>query len=77
MLNYDPKERFDVNRTNQNLYHFKTKKKFLDEFDFNKGIFLGKGTYGIVRKCRSKLDNKFYAIKYIEQPKGKIDYIEL
>ena len=27
------------------------------------GIFLGKGTFGTVKKCFSKLNKKFYAIK--------------
>ena len=66
MIEYEPNQRFNVNLTNKKLYHFKTKKQFLEEFDFNKGIFLGKGTYGTVRKCISKINNKPYAIKYVE-----------
>ena len=38
---------------------------------------LGKGTFGIVRKCFSKKDKKFYAIKWIELEKGKIDFKEI
>ena len=30
--------------------------EFKQEFDFNKGIFLGKGGYGTVKKCLSKYD---------------------
>ena len=33
------------------------------EFNFSTGIFLGKGTFGIVKKCISKIDIKYYAIK--------------
>ena len=29
------------------------------------GIFLGKGTFGTVKKCFSKLDKKWYAVKWI------------
>ena len=33
------------------------------EFNFENGLFLGKGTFGIVKKCFSKKDKKEYAIK--------------
>jgi len=33
------------------------------EFNFKSGKFLGKGTYGIVKKCFSKKDCEYYAIK--------------
>ena len=36
------------------------------EFDFQKGIVLGKGSFGIVKKCISKYDNIYYAIKWVE-----------
>jgi len=35
----------------------------MKEFNFKNGKFLGKGTFGIVKKCFSKKDNKFYAVK--------------
>ena len=41
------------------------------------GIFLGKGSFGIVKKCLSKKDSKYYAIKWIEQEKEKIDFKEI
>ena len=30
---------------------------------------LGKGSFGIVKKCISKFDNIYYAIKWVEQQK--------
>jgi len=36
------------------------------EFDFETGIILGKGSFGIVKKCISNFDNIHYAIKWIE-----------
>ena len=33
------------------------------EFNFFVGILLGKGTFGIVRKCFSRLDLDYFAIK--------------
>ena len=33
------------------------------EFDFKAGLFLGKGTFGIVKKCFSRLELDYYAIK--------------
>ena len=33
---------------------------------YNNGTFLGKGAFGIVKKCYSKIDKKDYAIKYVE-----------
>ena len=41
------------------------------------GIFLGKGSFGTVKKCFSKIDSKSYAVKWIEQEKGKIDFKEI
>ena len=45
------------------LFHFKTEQDFINEFDLKEGEILGKGTFGIVNKCISKLDSKYYAIK--------------
>ena len=36
-----------------------------EEFDIDKGIILGKGTFGEVKKCISNLNNKYYAIKIL------------
>ena len=36
-----------------------------EEFDIDKGIILGKGTFGEVKKCISNLDNNYYAIKIL------------
>ena len=41
-----------------------TKEDFLKEFDENNFEFLGSGGYGTVVKAKSKIDSKFYAIKY-------------
>ena len=38
---------------------------------------LGKGGFGIVKKCLSNVDLKYYAIKYIEQQKDEIDFKEI
>ena len=40
-------------------------------------MLLGKGAFGIVKKCFSKIDSKFYAVKWINQEKGKIDFKEI
>ena len=66
MLEYNKENRFNVDEINKNIYHFKSKKEFSEEFDFNNGIFLGEGAFGTVKKCYSKIDKKDYAIKYVE-----------
>lgn len=39
---------------------------------------MGKGTFGEVRKCKSKLnDNKEYAIKIIQTNKQNLDFKEI
>ena len=38
------------------LFHFKTEQDFINEFDLKEGIILGKGAFGEVKKCKSKLD---------------------
>ena len=55
------------------MYNFKTKEEFNTEFDFNNGIFLGKGGFGEVKKCKSNFDNqsnKDYAIKIMQNTLG-------
>ena len=37
------------------MYNLKSKKDFSNEFDLQKAVFLGKGAYGKVLKCESKL----------------------
>ena len=54
MLEYSNNKRFEINNINKNLYHFKNKKEFEDEFDFKNGLELGKGAFGLVKKCISK-----------------------
>ena len=50
---------------NSKVYNFKSKREFDEEFDFSSGIFLGKGGFGEVRKCISKLEKiDFKKIKY-------------
>ena len=38
------------------LFHFKTEQDFIKEFDLKEGEILGKGAFGEVKKCKSKLD---------------------
>ena len=47
------------------------------EFNINKGIILGKGTFGEVKRCKSKFNNKYYAIKILEEKIGFIDFKEV
>ena len=51
MLEFDINIRYNIQEINKNLYDFKNEKDFNLEFDFSKGIKLGKGTFGIVNKC--------------------------
>ena len=39
--------------------------------DYEPVEFLGSGGFGIVMKCKHKLDNKEYAVKIIQLPRGK------
>ena len=55
--------RINTIEINKYLYSFKTKYQFEKEFNFKAGKELGKGTFGIVKKCFSKLYNKYFAIK--------------
>ena len=41
------------------------------------GIILGKGAFGEVLKCKSNLDEEYYAIKIIEEKLGNIDFKEV
>ena len=52
------KEKINIKQINKKIYHFKSKKEFDNEFDFNDGIYLGKGNFGEVRSCKSKFDFK-------------------
>ena len=63
MINLNIKYRISFLEIKSYLYKFKTKIDFENEFDFNSGQILGKGAFGIVKKCKSKFDEKDYAIK--------------
>ena len=56
-------KRINIYEINNYLYQFKNKKQFDNEFNFSIGKLLGKGTFGIVKKCLSKLYKKYFAIK--------------
>lgn len=45
------------------MYKLNKLDKFNNEFNFKSGIFLGNGAFGIVKKCLSNNDSKYYAIK--------------
>ena len=47
-------KRINIFEINSYLYSFKNKKQFENEFNFELGKLLGKGTFGTVRKCFSK-----------------------
>ena len=55
MIDLDSAKRINIFEINNYLFQFKTKKEFENEFDFRSGKLLGKGTFGIVNKCFSKL----------------------
>ena len=63
MIESNKNKRIDVIEINSYLYKFKNKIKFQNEFNFKNGILLGKGTFGIVKKCFSKIHKKYYAVK--------------
>ena len=63
MIEINIKKRINIFEINTYLYSFKNKKQFENEFSFNIGKLLGKGTFGIVKKCLSKLYKKYFAIK--------------
>ena len=56
ILKYEPDLRYTFEKIESILFHFKTEQDFINEFDFKKGIELGKGKFGEVKKCKSKLD---------------------
>ena len=56
----------NINEINSYLFKFKDKINFKIKFSFQIGILLGQGAFGIVKKCISKIDGKYYAIKKIE-----------
>ena len=65
MLRNDYKSRYGKDELHKLLYNLKTEEDFDLEFDF-KGEFLGRGAFGEVKKCLSKVENqKFYAIKRV------------
>ena len=38
---------------------------------------MGKGAFGEVLKCKSSIDEEFYAIKIMQEKIGKIDFKEV
>ena len=57
MLNYNYNKRFNLENIKSNIFHFKNKLEFQEEFDFgNTKDILGKGAFGLVKKCLSKKD---------------------
>ena len=63
MIEINIMKRINIFEINTYLYSFKNKKQFENEFNFTLGKLLGKGTFGIVKKCFSKLYKKYFAIK--------------
>ena len=56
MLEYKLDKRIDLEEINKEFYHFKSKRDYETEFDFNNGLLLGEGAFGIVRRCTSIID---------------------
>ena len=56
-------KRINILEINSYLYQFKNKKEFDNEFNFRAGKLLGKGTFGLVKKCLSQIYKKYFAIK--------------
>ena len=54
MIENNIMKRINIFEINKYLYQFKNKKQFDNEFNFSIGKLLGKGTFGIVKKCFSK-----------------------
>ena len=54
MIEINIMKRINIYEINNYLYQFKNKKQFDKEFNFKIGKILGKGTFGIVKKCLSK-----------------------
>ena len=51
MILIDIIKRINILEINSYLYQFKNKKEFDIEFNFTAGKILGKGTFGLVKKC--------------------------
>ena len=66
MIDLDSAKRINIFEINNYLFQFKTKKEFDNEFHLRSGKLLGKGTFGIVKKCLSKISENYFAIKQIE-----------
>ena len=56
ILKYEPDLRYTFEKIESILFHFKTEQDFIKEFDLKEGIILGKGAFGEVKQCKSKLD---------------------
>jgi len=56
MVEFNIHKRININQINTYLYKFKNQEEFENEFNFKDGKLLGKGTFGLVKKCFSKLD---------------------
>ena len=63
MIKLDVAARINIGDLNKYLYKFKSKDKFEKEFDFRLGYTLGKGAFGIVKKCFSKRKKMYFAVK--------------
>ena len=63
MILIDNIKRINILEINSYLFQFKNKKEFDIEFNFKAGKILGKGTFGIVKKCLSLRYKKYFAIK--------------
>ena len=48
-----------------------------EEFDLKEGKILGKGAFGEVLKCKSSVDQEYYAIKIMQEKLGRIDFKEV
>ena len=69
--------RYSIENIKEKIFTFKTEADFNKEFDFEKSEILGRGAFGEVRKCKSKSDDHFYAIKRMQDRLGKIDFKEV
>jgi len=58
MIEPNINKRINIIQINSHLYKFKSKIEFEKEFNFKTGELLGKGSFGIVKKCFSRLDYK-------------------
>ena len=63
MIETNIMKRINILEINNYLYSFKNKEQFEDEFNFEIGKELGKGTFGTVKKCLSKTSKNYFAIK--------------